>query len=89
MDQQRVAVKSKQSKIMETFRGTSKKVSGDGIWKERGVATLWYDNEGKLLNIEVANNNDSGSNLEELFGSMCDSNALYSLKMPDFDLLTT
>lgn len=52
----RVAVKSKQAPLLETFRGTKSKVQEDGIWKERGVATLWYDTEGKLFTIEVENN---------------------------------
>lgn len=59
---ERVAVKSKQAPLLDTFRGTKSKVNGDGIWKERGVATLWYDSEGKLFTIEVENN--EAQNLE-------------------------
>ena len=84
---ERTAVKSKKAPLLETFRGTSKKVSGDGVWQERGTATLWYDGEGKLLNIEVANND--GTSLEEKFNQMCEDGAMYSLQMPDFDLLTS
>jgi len=84
---ERVAVKSKQTPLLETFRGTKNNVVGDGIWKERGVATLWYDAEGKLINIEVENN--AATNLEEKFGKMCEENAVYQLQLPDFDLITT
>ena len=73
---ERVAVKSKQASLLETFRGTQSQVNGDGVWKERGVATLWYDAEGKLFSIEVENN-AAGSNLEDVFTKMCDENALY------------
>ena len=82
-----MAVKSKQAPLLDTFRGTTSKVVGDGIWKERGVATLWYDAEDKLINIEVENND--ASNLEEKFSQMCDENAIYQLQLPDFDLITT
>ena len=40
---QRVAFKTKHTPLLDTFRGTTGKVVGDGIWKERGVATLKYD----------------------------------------------
>ena len=41
----REPVRSSQAPLLDTFKGTTKKVVGDGIWKERGVATLWYDKD--------------------------------------------
>ena len=70
-------MKSRKANILETFRGTGKKVAGDGVWQERGAATLWYDAEGMLINIEVANN--AATDLEEKFTQMCDDGAMYSL----------
>jgi len=51
----RTAVRSTQAPLLDTFRGTTKKVVGDGIWKERGVATLWYDQEGQIISVDVEN----------------------------------
>lgn len=56
---ERVAVRSKQAPLLDTFRGTGSKVQGDGIWKERGVATLWYDQEDQIISVEVSNNAQS------------------------------
>ena len=42
--------------LLDTFRGTTKPVVGDGIWKERGVATIWFDADDKLISAEVTNN---------------------------------
>ena len=84
---QRVAFKTKHTPLLDTFRGTTGKVVGDGIWKERGVATLKYDQEGAIISVEIENT--AAANLEEMFGKMCDEGALYQLQLPDFDLLTT
>ena len=73
----RTPVKSKQAPLLDTFRGTTHKVVGDGIWKERGVATLWYDQDGQIISIEVENTQQEG--LEDMFTTMCDENALYQL----------
>jgi len=81
------AVRSKVAPILDTFRGTTKPVTDDGIWKERGSALLWYDANDQLISIEVTNN--QADNLEEMFTKMCDEQALYSLKLPDFELITT
>ena len=51
----RTPVRSTQAPLLDTFRGTNKRVVGDGIWKERGVATLWYDQEGQIISVEVEN----------------------------------
>ena len=83
----RTPVRSAQAPLLSTFKGTTKKVVGDGIWKERGVATLWYDQEGQIISVEVENTESAG--LEEMFGAMCDENALYQLQLPDFELITT
>ncbi len=50
------AVKSKSVPLLDTFRGTKKPVVGDGVWKERGQALLWYDAEDQLISVEVTNN---------------------------------
>ena len=84
---ERIAVKTKQAPLLDTFRGTSTKVVGDGIWKERGVATLSYDAEGQLFAIDVSNN--KATNMEEIFTKMCEEKALYQLQLPDYDLITT
>ena len=81
------AVRSKAAPLLDTFRGTTKAVADDGIWKERGSALLWYDANDSLISIEVTNN--QADNLEEMFTKMCDEQALYSLKLPDFELITT
>jgi len=86
-DTKQKAVRSKAAPIMDTFRGTTKPVADDGIWKERGSALLWYDANDQLISIEVTNN--QADNLEEMFTKMCDEQALYSLKLPDFELITT
>lgn len=52
----RRAVRSKQVPLLDTFRGTTKPVVGDGIWKERGVATIWFDADDNLISAEVTNN---------------------------------
>ena len=72
---QRRAVRSKQAPLLDTFRGTTKAVVGEGIWKERGIATMWYDAEDKLISVEVENKEASA--LQDLFNSMCDEQALY------------
>jgi len=41
-------------------------VHGDGIWKERGMATMWYDADDKLISVEVSNN--EAQNLQDVFG---------------------
>jgi len=56
---ERVAVRSKQAPLLDTFRGTASKVQGDGIWKERGVATLWYDQEDQIISVDISNNAQS------------------------------
>ena len=63
--------------MLDTFKGTTKQVVGDGVWKERGVATLWYDVEDQIISIEVENKD--ATNLEEMFTKMCDEKALYQL----------
>ena len=73
--------------LLDTFRGTTKPVVGDGIWKERGVATIWFDADDKLISAEVTNND--AQNLQDLFSQMCDEQALYQLQLPDFELITT
>ena len=73
--ERRSAVRSKQAPLLDTFRGTTKPVVGEGIWKERGVATMWYDAEDKLISVEVENKEASA--LQDLFTSMCDEQALY------------
>ena len=80
-------MRSKQAPLLDTFRGTTKAVVGDGLWKERGIATMWYDADDKLISVDVENK--EATNLQDLFGSMCDENALYQLQLPDFDLITT
>ena len=84
---ERVAVRSKQAALLDTFRGTSSKVVGDGIWKERGLATVWYDAEGQIISVEVENN--EAKFLEDVFGKMCEEQALYQMQLVDFDLITT
>lgn len=84
---ERVAVRSKQAPLLDTFRGTTSKVVGDGIWKERGLATVWYDTEGQIISVEVENN--EAAFLEDVFGKMCEEQALYQLQLVDFDLITT
>jgi hypothetical protein len=81
------AVKSKTVPLLDTFRGTVKPVVGDGVWKERGQALLWYDAEDQLISVEVTNN--ESANLEELFSKMCNEQALYQLNLPEYDLMTT
>ena len=56
---QRQPVRSKKQTLLETFKGTSKQVVGDGVWQERGYATLWYDAEDQIISIEVENKNDA------------------------------
>ena len=51
-----MAIRSKQAPLLETFKGTNSKIVGEGVWKERGVATLWYDQDDQIIQIEVENN---------------------------------
>ena len=72
---ERMAIRSKQAPLLETFKGTNSKIVGEGVWKERGVATLWYDQDDQIIQVEVENNPQT--DLEETFTQMCDQNALY------------
>ena len=81
------AVRSKQAPLLATFKSTTKQVDGDGQWKQRAIATLWYDAEDKLISVEVENS--EATDLEQTFAAMCDEGALYQLQIPEFDLLTT
>ena len=74
-DISRVAVRSKQDTLLDTFRGTTSQVVGDGVWKERGVVTVWYDGEDQIISVEVENK--AAEYLEDLFTKMCDEGALY------------
>lgn len=89
LEQTRQPVRSTQAPLLDSFRGTTKKVVGDGIWKERGVATLWYDQEGQIVSVDVENTAEQSAGLEDMFKTMCEDNALYQLQLPDFELVTT
>ena len=84
---ERFVAKTKQVPLLDTFRGTKSKVAGDGVWKERGMATLSYDAEGAIISVDVENMEASG--LEDVFTKMCDDQALYQLQLPEFELITT
>ena len=75
---ERIAVRHKKVPLLDTFRGTTSQVVGDGVWKERGMVSIGYDGEDQIVSVTV-DNNAAGEYLEDLFTKMCDEGALYQL----------
>ena len=57
--------------------------------------TLWFSHDQSLVNIDITNHAENGYvkatglELEALFDKMCEENALYQLRVAEYDLLSS
>ena len=80
MEMESFISKKKQVVLQERFLGGA---LTDGVWRDRADLTLWYDQNNRLIKVDISNHSQNkyaetmDMDLESLFGAMCEQNSFY------------